>query len=116
VRTAVRTIAPLKPENGGNGWLLAVVLVRVKSLVEGTIGNELSLPVSEGKCPGQNWGSRGRRFKSGQLLSAGLFDNALASLGEDGSAALSEDARRRRPVGMVTSDRRRGDARLFSCV
>ena len=50
------------------------------------------------------------------LLSAGLFDNALASLGEDGSAALSEDARRRRPVGMVTSDRRRGDARLFSCV
>jgi len=51
-----------------------------------------------------------------QLLSAGLFDNALASLGEDGSAALSEDARRRRPVGMVTSDRRRGDARLFSCV
>ena len=51
-----------------------------------------------------------------QVLSAGLFDNALASLGEDGSAALSEDARRRRPVGMVTSDRRRGDARLFSCV
>jgi hypothetical protein len=51
-----------------------------------------------------------------RLLSAGLFDNALASLGEDGSAALSEDARRRRPVGMVTSDRRRGDARLFSCV
>ncbi len=51
-----------------------------------------------------------------QLLSAGLFDNALASLGVDGSAALSEDARRRRPVGMVTSDRRRGDARLFSCV
>ena len=50
------------------------------------------------------------------VLSAGLFDNALASLGEDGSAALSEDARRRRPVGMVTSDRRRGDARLFSCV
>jgi len=33
-----------------------------------------------------------------RLLSAGLFDNALASLGEDGSAALS------------------GDARLFSCV
>ena len=32
------------------------------------------------------------------VLSAGLFDNALASLGEDGSAALS------------------GDARLFSCV
>ena len=51
-----------------------------------------------------------------KVLSAGLFDNALASLGEDGSAALSEDARRRRPVGMVTSDRRRGDARLFSCV
>jgi len=50
------------------------------------------------------------------VLSAGLFDNALASLGEDGSAALSEDARRRRPVGMVTSDRRPGDARLFSCV
>ena len=50
------------------------------------------------------------------VLSAGLFDNALASLGEDGSAVLSEDARRRRPVGMVTSDRRRGDARLFSCV
>jgi hypothetical protein len=50
------------------------------------------------------------------MLSAGLFDNALASLGEDGSAALSEDARRRRPVDMVTSDRRRGDARLFSCV
>ena len=62
----MRTIAPLKPENGGNGWLLAVVLVRVKSRVEGPIGNELSLPVSEGKCPGQNWGSRGRRFKSGQ--------------------------------------------------
>jgi hypothetical protein len=54
--------------------------------------------------------------RDAQLLSAGLFDNALASLGEDGSAALSEDARRRRPVGMVTSDRRRGDARLFSCV
>ncbi len=50
------------------------------------------------------------------LLSAGLFDNALASLGEDGSAALSEDVRRRRPVGMVTADRRRDDARLFSCV
>ena len=66
MRTAVRTIAPLKPENGGNGWLLAVVSVRVKSLVEGTIGNELSPLVSEGKCPGQNWGSRGRRFKSGQ--------------------------------------------------
>jgi hypothetical protein len=56
------------------------------------------------------------RESTGPLLSAGLFDNALASLGEDGSAALSEDARRRRPVGMVTSDRRRGDARLFSCV
>jgi len=38
----------------------------VKSLVEGTIGNQWSRPVSEGKCPGQNWGSRGRRFKSGQ--------------------------------------------------
>jgi hypothetical protein len=66
VRTAVRTIAPLKPENGGNWWSSAVVSVRVKSLVEGTIGNQWSRPVSEGKCPGQNWGSRGREFKSGQ--------------------------------------------------
>ena len=62
----MRTIAPLKPENGGNWWSSAVVSVRVKSLVEGTIGNQWSRPVSEGKCPGQNWGSRGRRFKSGQ--------------------------------------------------
>ncbi len=62
-----------------------------------------------------NYGYRTIRRRAG-LLSAGLFDNALASLGEDGSAALSEDVRRRRPVGMVTADRRRDDARLFSCV
>ncbi len=55
----MRTMAPLKPENGGNGWSSAVVSVRMKSLVEGTIGNELSRPVSEGKCPGQNYGSEG---------------------------------------------------------
>ena len=62
----MRTIAPLKPENGGNWWSSAVVSVRMKSLVQGTIGNELSPLVSEGKCPGQNWGSRGREFKSRQ--------------------------------------------------
>ena len=66
MRTAVRTIAPPKLEKGGDCRLPAVVSVRIKSLVEGIIGNELSRPVSDGKCPGQNWGSRGRRFKSGQ--------------------------------------------------
>jgi hypothetical protein len=63
VRTAVRTIAPPKPEKGGDGRLSAVVSVRMKSLVEGTIGNELPRPVSKGKCPGQNYGSEGWRFE-----------------------------------------------------
>jgi hypothetical protein len=42
VRTAVRTIASLKPEKGGAGRLPTVLPVRMTSLVEGTIGNELS--------------------------------------------------------------------------
>ena len=40
MRTAVRTMTPPKPESGGNGWSSAVVSVRMKSLVEGTIVNE----------------------------------------------------------------------------
>jgi len=52
----VRTIAPPKPERGGDCRLPAVVPIRRKSLLEATIGNELSRPVSDGKCPGQNWG------------------------------------------------------------
>jgi hypothetical protein len=79
VRTAATTMAPLKPENGGNGWSSAVVLVRMKSLIEGTIGNELSRLVSEGKCPGPSYGSEGwgfeclrARFKAPEPRSASL--------------------------------------------
>jgi hypothetical protein len=59
----VRTIAALKPEKGGDGRLSAVLSARMKSLFEGTIGNELSRRVSEGKCPGQNYGSEGWGFE-----------------------------------------------------
>ncbi len=51
----MRTIAALKPENGGDGRLSAVLSARMKSLFEGTIGNELSRRVSEG-YGSEGWG------------------------------------------------------------
>jgi len=66
LRTAVRTITLLKAETGGYDRLPTISPVRMQSLVESTIGNELSSPVSEGKCPGHNRGSRCREFKSRQ--------------------------------------------------
>ena len=70
----MRTMAPLKPENGGNGWSSAVVSVRMKSLVEGTIGNELS-----DRCRRENAPGRTTDQKVGDSSSSERAEKALLS-------------------------------------